>query len=340
MPMNEQSYLADWRSVLNRRAAEVVDRCGKVEGVKALLLGGSLGGGEPWPLSDIDIIPIYEDGYEHAANETIRELRVRLIEGWEHEGWRTALDMGKLYFTADLATNVARAGHASYDMLLDQPSVYYCLDKAYGGQALYDPDGIGRELVQWFNRNRFGDGMTALRMNKLKIRFAETESLLSQAIAEDRHLEATYSLYEAVEHLRTYLLESWRERDNSFARLGTRFDHLAAAKRCSHLAERFNSLKSLDDLTVIRRIECAPEWIRERHRLSYGCRRSVGEDVTEVQDARDVLRVFARYEMRSFLDQRAASYPDWLGVVTQAEELHRRHRQLREIGGEVLGIST
>ncbi|TMV48393.1 hypothetical protein FE783_17920 [Paenibacillus mesophilus] len=339
MKMNEQSYLADWRSVLDRRAEEVVGRCCKVEGVKVLILGGSLGGGEPWPLSDIDIIPIYEDGYEHAANETIRELRVRLIEGWVQEGWRTALDMGKLYFTAGLASDLVRAERSAFESMLDLPSVYYSLDKAYGGRAAYDPDGIGGELVRWFNRNRFEDGIVKLRMNKLRSRFLETEAQLSEAIAGGKGLEASYTLYEAVEHLRTYLLESWRERDNSFARLGTRFDRLAAAKRCGHLAERFNALKSLDDLAVIRRIECAPDWIRERHRLSYGCRRSVDENVIEVEDARDVLRVFARYEMRSFLDQQAASYPEWLGVVTQAEELRRRQRQLREIGHEVLEMN-
>ncbi|TNJ65373.1 hypothetical protein FE784_15225 [Paenibacillus hemerocallicola] len=334
--MNERSYLADWRAVLDRRVVEVVDCYSKVEGVRALILGGSLGGGKPWPLSDIDIIPIYEDCDQSTANETIQELRVRLIEGWEKEGRRTALDVGTLYFPAGLASKIVQAEPASFETLLDQPSVYYCLDKAYGGRALFDPLGIGRDLVNWFNRHRFEDGMVALRMNKLKRRFAETETVLSQSIADGRHLEATFHLYEAVEHLRTYLLESWRERDNSFARLGTRFDKLAAAKNVQHVADRFNHLKSLDDRSVIGRMECATDWIRERHRLSHRSRTMVGEEVTEVQDARDVLRVFARYEMRSLIRERVGVCPDWLGVVTQTEELRLRHRQLTELCREVL----
>lgn len=333
--MNERSYFADWRAVLDRRVAEVVDCYSKVEGVRALILGGSLGGGKPWPLSDIDIIPIYEDSHQSTANETIRELRVQLIEGWEQEGWRTALDVGTLYFPAGLASKIVQADPSSFETLLDQPSVYHCLDKAYGGRVLSDPCGIGRELVNWFNRHRFEDGMVAQRMNKLRRRFAETETVLIQSIADGRHLEATFHLYEAVEHLRTYLLESWRERDNSFARLGTRFDKLAAAKNVHQAAERFNHLKSLDDRSVIGRIECAPDWIRERHRLSHKSRTMVGEEVTEVQDARDVLRVFARYEMRSMMLEKAGVCPDWLGVVTQTEELRRRHRQLAELSREV-----
>jgi hypothetical protein len=193
--------------------------------------------------------------------------------------------------------------------------------------------------VNWFNRHRFEDGTIALRMNKLKLRFAETDTVLSRSIADGRHLEATFHLYEAVEHLRTYLLEGWRERDNSFARLGTRFDKLAAAKTVYPVAERFNHLKSLDDRSVIGRIECAPDWIRERHRLSHRSRTMVGEQVTEVQDARDVLRVFARYEMRSLMREQAGVCPDWLGVVTQTEELRRRHRQLAELGREVHEMS-
>jgi hypothetical protein len=150
-------------------------------------------------------------------------------------------------------------------------------------------------------------------------------------------LEATFHLYEAVEHLRTYLLEGWRERDNSFARLGTRFDKLAADKNVRQVAERFNHLKSLDDRSVIGRIGCAPDWIRERHRLSHGSRTMIGEEVTEVQDARDVLRVFARYEMRSLMQERSETYPDWLGVVTRTEELRLRHRELAELSREVHG---
>ncbi|MDF2719449.1 MAG: hypothetical protein K0R28_6374 [Paenibacillus sp.] len=232
--MNERSYFADWRAVLDRRVAEVVDCYSKVEGVRALILGGSLGGGEPWPLSDIDIIPIYEDSHQSTANETIRELRVQLIEGWEQEGWRTALDVGSLYF----------------------------------------PAGLGFE-----NRPS-----------------------------------------------RSFIL-----RDAAGPALGTRFDKLAAAKNDHHAAERFNHLKSLDDRSVIGRIECAPDWIRERHRLSHRSRTMVGEEITEVQDARDVLRVFARHEMRSMMLEKAGVCPDWLGVVTQTEELRRRHRQLAEL---------
>lgn len=150
--MNEKTYLADWRAILERRAEQVAESFCRVEGVRALIVGGSLGGGKPWPLSDIDIIPIYDRGREAEANERVKELRQRLMERWETEGWKSSLDVGTLYLTADSVAELVRAGDAEIAAQLDNLSVYHILDKAYGGRAVYDPDRIGVELLRWIGR--------------------------------------------------------------------------------------------------------------------------------------------------------------------------------------------
>ncbi|MEF3303695.1 hypothetical protein [Paenibacillus sp. GYB003] len=334
--MDESAYLANWRSVLARRAAQAAETFGGVAGVKALLLGGSLGGGEPWPLSDIDIVPIYDDGRELEANGRIQELRTALIEAWEREGWRTALDVGTLYLSAATAKELARADAGAAERLLGDRSVYHIVDKAYNGQAVYDPDGIGRDVAHWIRRNRFDAEIAGMRKAKLKERYAENGSLLDEAIALGRRSAAAYFMNEAVELLRTYLLESWGERDNSFARLGSRFERLAERKGVRHIADRFNAWKSLDDASAARRIACAPESVRNRHRLSYACRRMVGEDVSDIQDARDVLRVFGRYELRRAMngDPEGADAP-WLAIPREMSALRQTQAELLQASRDI-----
>jgi hypothetical protein len=58
------------------------DRAARAARVRGLLLGGSLDDGTPWPLSDIDILPIYEAALAE---------RVALLARWGREGWYTPL---------------------------------------------------------------------------------------------------------------------------------------------------------------------------------------------------------------------------------------------------------
>jgi hypothetical protein len=45
--------------------AEAVAVLGSVPEVRGLIVGGSMGRGDPWPLSDIDVLPIYATGGDH-----------------------------------------------------------------------------------------------------------------------------------------------------------------------------------------------------------------------------------------------------------------------------------
>lgn len=64
-----------------------------------------------------------------------------------------------------------------------------------------------------------------------------------------------------------------------------------------------------------------PLGARRRHTRSWRARRWIGEDVTEIQDARDVLRVCSHYELRKVA---AAPFPAWLAVETDVAALERQ----------------
>ena len=55
-----------WRELLDQRLGEAVADLGTVPGVRGLIVGGSLGRAQPWPPSDIDLVPVYAEGFEPA----------------------------------------------------------------------------------------------------------------------------------------------------------------------------------------------------------------------------------------------------------------------------------
>ncbi len=286
----------------------------------------------------IDLIPVCDDEQADIALERIRQLRIELVSKWEREGWRTSLDVGTLHFKASEAMELIEASQEDFQKWLSwHSSLNYCLDKGYRGKAVYDPDSIAGSLIDRFHRFRFHPEIVAQRLRILKNRFYDNVLVLKGHITEDRFAQAAYCLNEGAEHLRTYLLESWGERDHSFARYGTRFERIALRLNKQAVAERLNGLNRLDDESVVRRMNGAPEWIKERHRLSWKCRKMIGEEVTEIQDARDVIRVFSRYELRRWFHHADDAFPEWLSVSTSREELQARTKELERMGIEIMG---
>lgn len=81
-----------------RRVRAASEAFATVEGVRGLILAGGLGWGASWPLSDIDLIPIYGDLQAQAASEEIERRREAMLPRWTAKGWWTGLDTGKLAF--------------------------------------------------------------------------------------------------------------------------------------------------------------------------------------------------------------------------------------------------
>ena len=66
-----------WRRLLDERLAEAITVLGTVPGVHGLIVGGSLGRGEPWPMSDIDLLPVHV-----ASADPARSWRRAALNWW------------------------------------------------------------------------------------------------------------------------------------------------------------------------------------------------------------------------------------------------------------------
>jgi hypothetical protein len=321
-------YLADWEAILARRVDEAVVTFSAIEGVRGLILAGGLGRGAPWPLSDIDLLPIYADRSGEPARREVERRRVALLEPWIAEGWWTGLDIGRLAFAEDEVTRVLNAPEPAFSALLHDERWYHALDKGYRGRARYDPDGLAGSLAAWFTAHRFHPEVVAFRLMRERREITSAQRQLHDCLMHGDLLGGAVQIESAVKWLRIWLLEGWGERDNSLGRIGTRFAELARRHGRRDLVDELEALCDLDEASVWRRLAEAPDWVHERHDRSYRARRHVGEEVSRLQDARDTLRVCTVYAMRRPLSQ---PYPSWLAIPANAELLEEKAERLKTL---------
>lgn len=317
-PERFEAFLADWEAILARRVDAAVPAFAAVDGVCGLLLAGGIGRGAPWPLSDIDLLPVYDDDRVEAARAEVERRRVGLLGRWVVEGWWTGLDLGRLAFVrSEAVLALAPDGPGVTDLLRDD-RWYHALDKGYRGRAVYDPDDLAAPLARWFTQHRFERSVVRFRLLRARREVVAAERRVRASIGGHDPVSATSALRSAVKWLQTWMLEGWGERDASLGRLGTRFERLAVAHGRPEQADVLNALSDLDEASVERRMAAAPGWVGERHDRSWRARRHVGEDVTRLQDARDTLRVCSLYAARRVS---APPFPAWLAIPTEVRPL-------------------
>ena len=309
-------FLSHWRDTMANRIAQAATAIGAIDGVEGLILAGSNGTGKPWPLSDIDLIPVYADDNQTAAIAQVDEARLALLDAWSTEGWRTGVDVGRLRFTVHELDTALAAGAPAPVALLTDERWYHSIDKAYGGRALIDPDGRAARLLAWFTAHRFHPEVVAMRLEHSAAASRASLDLVDAQLRRHDRVGAAVALLKSIQWYQIHMMEGWGERDNSLGRLGTRFERAARTHGMGELSGALDELGALTRDLVSARLEQAPGWVQERRDRSWKARRYIGEAVTALQNDRDVLRVCAMYELRLVTNP---PYPTWLGIPAEGK---------------------
>lgn len=289
-----------WRQLIDQRLQEAIRILGQTPGLHGLIVAGSVGRGEPWPMSDIDLLPMYTAGPAADPAEAAAELdrrRAGLVDWWAASGRAQTLDVGWLAFTTTEIRDAVAAGPDHAVARIADPRWFHGLDKAYGGHAADPGDELGTAFATWIRDVRFHPKVVAARIDIWGRQAADALAEATEVRTEDP-ARSTHLLRVSACALRMVLIERWGERLGSMGREWTRFERMAQRHGEPALAAGIATLAAADTATATHRVDLAPAWLRERIDLCFAARVSVGEDVTWAENARDQIAAFTVHVVR------------------------------------------
>jgi predicted nucleotidyltransferase len=301
-----------WQQLLEQRLQEAITVLGQTPGVHGLIVAGSIGRGSPWPMSDIDLLPIYATSTDPAESAIrLDQRRAELVDWWAASGRAQTLDVGWLAFTTTEIREAVAAGPEHAATRIADPRWFHGIDKAYGGHAADPGDELGGAFADWIAGARFHPAVVTTRIATWRQQATDALAEAAQTQAEDP-ARATHLLRVSARALRMVLIEQWGERLGSMGREWTRFERMAERHGQPALAGRVAVLAGADPATAVQRAELAPHWLQERIDLCYAARLAVGEDVSWAENARDQIAAFTVHVVNrhSDLDGPWTSTPD------------------------------
>lgn len=298
--------MVGWQELLQERVNEAVCLLGGLPGVTGVIVGGSVGRGEAWPLSDIDLLPIGCPEIQPA----ISQQQAQLVDWWAASGRAQTLDVGWLAFTTAEAEASIAAGPVWAAGKMTDRRWFHGLDKMYGGYGADQPAGLAEQFVRWATAQRFTAEVITARVAiwQQQVRTSAQDAFIAHEAGDT--VAATLALREAARSLRLVLIEQWGERLGSMGREWTRFERLADQHQAADVARQIASLA--DALPIAQRSKRSrlPLWLRERIERARLARRAVGEIVSPAENARDQVAAFRIHVSRHRPDLSGS----WLGL--------------------------
>lgn len=282
--------LRGWRARLDARAEEAATAVGEIPGVVGVVLGGSYGRGEHWPLSDLDLIVVGAGRPVEDVAEEVDRCAYQLSEMWGTSGRYTAVDAGRLTFDAG---EVGEPGDLAARM--DDHRWLHGLDKVYGGRPARDEGGVASALLRLSADKRFDDAVVGRRVEAW-LGTAQRSLADAERRAGEDATGAWIAVRQAATAIAEVATERWGERAGSLGRYWTLFEARAHRHGDPAFADRLLTAAHAHPVPPAE----VPEWLADRIALSHEARLLIGEDVTPEQNARDNLLAYAGLYRRRF----------------------------------------
>ena len=303
--------LKNWRD----RVARVCEaECAYFAGlpyVKGLAAIGSVGRGDPWPLSDIDMLVVAEqvEGQHPSGAVRVEEQKrndrlhaAGIPNDVEASIWTITPEEVEPALAGDVSPMLGNVGELPWGW----PGF---LVKAHGGTVITDSAGRLARFVERCDQILFRSEFLGLQrqqiIEKMEKRLADVRDLM----ARERWPTASLSLMRMAHEITTPLYLSWGRVPQSISRCVSRF--LSA---CREVGQWFLDAERLRPEQVQARFDgLPPAATTERNRL-LAIRRGSGEDMDELAVTRDLLHV------RFWVDvarssPAGGSFPRWTGVT-------------------------
>ena len=314
--------LKNWRDRVARVCEEECAHFTRLPYVKGLAVIGSIGRGDPWPLSDIDMLVVAErvEG-KHPSAAVRAEERKRndrlhaagIPNDVEASIWTITPEEIVSALAGDVSPMLGKVGE-----LLWGWSGF--LVKAHGGTVITDSAGRLARFIERCDEILFRSEFLDLWRQQIVDNMEKRPTDVGDLMAEGRWSMASLSLMRVAHKITTPLYLSWGRVPQSISRCVSRFISAAEESGCGEVGQWFLDAVRLRPEQVRARFNGLPDAATtERDRL-LAIRCGSGEDIDEIAVTRDLLHV------RFWVDvarssQAGRSVPRWTGVTGTPSEV-------------------
>jgi predicted nucleotidyltransferase len=323
-----EHVLHEWRARIERIAARESAHFAGLPYVTGVAIVGTVGRGNAWPLSDVDLLIMADPQDGHDPEDLVRAVEQRRNEALLAQRVPNPVEAGNwVLLTRDVASAVQRTS----DEFLSRAAHPHWLGtilKAAGGRVVGDTDGLLEAFLRRADAERMGVGFVRVwldsRLAAAQSCLVEAEGLLGagDAAAACRQVIRASDALAGAAHAR------WRRVPQRLAHGASRLLAAARAEGEPGIGGCFLGAARLREPEVMERFPDLPPAGRAEQDVHLAVRRGVGEGISELDAARDVLNGGSRQVMS---EHAVGPWPVWTGVTSDARAVGEALGAAREM---------
>ena len=325
--------LEDWRQRIERVAQEEASYFGGLPYVTGVAVIGTVGRGDPWPLSDVDLLIVTDLPHDRDAQEVIR--RVEMERRQRLERARIPVEVEAYLWAAIRSDELAQAAGECHAAFLRRVSHWYwrgVVIKAQGARVIVDSDGQLTRFVERCNETVYSDGFLAQWVQTDIDGASENLSRCKEAANRGEWEQASVEGLLATGHLVHGHYGVWRRVPQSITRFVTRFEAAADEAAEGRAAQSFMLAARLGDEDVERRFESQPPSHQKERDVVFEIRGRTEEGINVMAVTRDLLHATAHIGRKA-----ATSGPDdgWEHIAHNRRTVETQLDALEELLGRL-----
>lgn len=292
--------LREWQSRIDRVAEQESAYFAQLPYVKAMAVIGSVGRGQPWPLSDVDLLVVTDLPGDTDAQEVVR--KVEIVRRKRLEDARIPVEVEAYLWAALRLAELAEACEEDDDSFLHRMKHWYwrgIVIKSQGARVVKDTAGC---LTRFLERShevfcspRFLDLWLGIELEQASHAMESGMGAMGQEDWE----QAACELLSATGSFMSGCYAVWRFVPLSLMRCITMFQKAAEAEASQPLVGLVALLARLQEVDCWKRFESLPEAGRREIEVVYEIRKETEPGVTKLSVVRDMLHASAQIDRKN-----------------------------------------